>query len=63
MKRIYIPLWKALKDARELYGYPNDWGIGACYDIENMDFCKDGRSKWYHFTSIDGKPAYTIKRC
>ena len=61
MKRIFIPLWKALKDAREMYGYPDDWGIRACYDVENMGFCKDGETRWYHFTSIDGVPAYTLK--
>ena len=61
MKRIFIPLWKALKDAREMYGYPDDCGIMACYDVENMGFCKDGETRWYHFTSIDGVPAYTLK--
>lgn len=49
MKRIFIPLWKALKDAREMYDYPNDWGMMACYDVENMGFCKDGKTRWYHF--------------
>ena len=62
MKRTFIPLWKALKDAREIYGYPKDWGIMACYSVENMGFCKDGKTRWYHFTSVDGVPAYTLKR-
>ena len=61
MKRVFIPLWKALKDAREMYDYPNDWGMMACYDVENMGFCKDGKTRWYHFTSVDGVPAYTLK--
>ena len=61
MKRIFIPLWKALKDAREMYGYPDDWGLMACYDVENMGFCKDGETRWYHFTSSDGVPVYTLK--
>lgn len=37
-------------------------GICACYEIENMGFCRDGVTRWYHFTSVDGKPAYTLKR-
>ena len=61
MKRIFIPLWKALKDAHEMYGYPDDYGIMACYDVEKMGFCKDGRTRWYQFISVDGVPAYTLK--
>ena len=61
MKRIYIPIWKALKDARDMFGYPDSYGIMACYDIENMGFCKDEKTRWYHFTSVDGVPAYTLK--
>lgn len=62
MKRVFIPLWKALAQAREAFGYSNDDGICACYDVDNMGFCKDGETRWYHFTSVDGKPAYTLKR-
>ena len=63
MKRIYKPLWKALKEARENNPFLiKQDGICACYDIENMGYCKDGKSRWYHFTSIDGTPVYTIKR-
>lgn len=62
MKRVFIPLWKALAQAREAFGYSKDDGICACYDVENMGFCKDNETRWYHFTSFDGKPAYTLKR-
>ena len=61
-KRIFIPLWKALADARKEYGYSTDDVICACYDVENCGWCKDNVTRWYHFTSIDGKPAYTLKR-
>ena len=61
MKRVYIPLSKALKDAHEMYGNPDDYGIMACYEVENMGFCKDGKTRWYHFRSVDGVPAYTFK--
>lgn len=62
MKRRFIPLWKALQEARNFFGYPESYGICACYEVENMGFCEDGISRWYHFTDINGNPAYTIKR-
>ena len=61
MKRIYIPIWKALKDARDMYGYPDSYGFMACYEVEIMGFCKEGKTRWYHLTSVDGVPAYTFK--
>lgn len=67
MKRKYIPIHEALKQGREFAAaYGNDdmenCGMCALYDIEDMGFCKDGVTKWYWFTSIDGEPAYTLKR-
>ena len=62
MKRKYIPIGEALRQAREEFGYPKEYGICACYDIENMGFLKDGVSRWYQFTDVNGNPAYTIKR-
>ena len=63
MKRVFIPVWKALKEAREDDPRLTEAdGICACYDIDNMGFCRDGVTRWYHFTSVDGKPAYTLKR-
>lgn len=62
MRRKYIPIKKALEDARKEYGYPNNYGICACYEIENAGFCKDGVTRWYHFTSVSGESAYTLKR-
>ena len=60
MKRVFIPLWKALEDAHKM-GYPEDFGFMACYDVENMGFCKDGKTRWYHLISLDGVPAYALK--
>lgn len=62
MNRLFIPLWKALKEARESNPTltEND-GICACYDVDNMGFCKDGKTRWYHFESVNGVPAYTLK--
>lgn len=60
---LFIPLWKALKEAREDDPRLTEAdGICACYEIENMGFCRDGITRWYHFTSVDGEPAYTLKR-
>lgn len=36
-------------------------GITALVDIENMGFCKDGVTRWYHFTNEDGQPAVYYK--
>lgn len=63
MKRQFKPLWEALKEAREDDERltEND-GICACYEIENMGFCKDGTTRWYHFTDVNGIPSFTLKR-
>lgn len=29
---------------------------------ENMGWCKDGCTKWYHFRAEDGTPCFTLKR-
>lgn len=36
-------------------------GICALVDVENMGWCKDGKTRWYHFTDADGKPAVYYK--
>lgn len=62
MERKFIPMATALKQAREAYPHlTEDDGIAACYDIENMGWCKDRCTRWYHFTSVDGEPAYTLR--
>ena len=62
MKRVYIPITVALRQAREEYGFTENDGMCACYEVENMGFCKDGVTRWYHFESVEGVPAYTLKR-
>ena len=32
-------------------------GICALVDVENMGFCKDNVTRWYHFTDEEGNPA------
>lgn len=62
MKRKYIPIREALKAARECNPQLSEAdGICACYEIENMGFCKDGTTRWYHFEDVNGIPAYTLK--
>ena len=36
-------------------------GICALVDVENMGFCKDGVTRWYHFTDEDGNPSVYYK--
>lgn len=36
-------------------------GIMALVDVENMGFCRDGVTRWYHFTNADGQPAVYLK--
>lgn len=63
MKRKYKPITLALKEARDCNPQltEND-GMFACYEVENMGWCKDGVTRWYHFTSINGEKCYTLKR-
>lgn len=59
MSRKYVPISKV----PTVMGY-NNWNElnTYCVDLwENMGFCKDGISRWYHFTSDNGEPCYTIK--
>ena len=36
-------------------------GICALVDVENMGFCKDNVTRWYHFTDEEGNPAVYYK--
>ena len=36
-------------------------GICDLVDVENMGFCKDGVTRWYHFTDEEGNPAVYYK--
>ena len=60
-KRRYVPIQQAARVARA-YDWVTDsypWWMG---EIENMGWCKDGCTRWYHFTAEDGTPCYTLKR-
>lgn len=36
-------------------------GIFSLVDVENMGFCKDGVTRWYHFTDVNGNPSVYYK--
>lgn len=36
-------------------------GICALVDVENMGWCRDGKTRWYHFINEDGNPAVYYK--
>lgn len=37
-------------------------GIMALVEVENMGWCRDGVTRWYHFADEDGNPAVYYKR-
>lgn len=62
MKRVRM----TLAEIREQSTYylltgDNSAGICALVDVEDMGFCKDGVTRWYHFTNEDGQPAVYYK--
>lgn len=36
-------------------------GICALVDVENMGWCRDRVTRWYHFTNENGDPAVYYK--
>ena len=36
-------------------------GVCALVEVENMGFCKDGETRWYHFRDENGNPAVYYK--
>lgn len=36
-------------------------GVCALVEVENMGFCKDGKTRWYHFRDENGNPAVYYK--
>ncbi len=46
-----------ITDAPKVAGVDKWWQI----EIENMGWCKDGTTRWYHFYAEDGTPCVTYK--
>ena len=69
MKRKYMTIDQIRKEAIERgieYSLEegesvNQLGICALVDVENMGFCKDDTTRWYHFTNNAGEPCIYIK--
>lgn len=37
-------------------------GICELVEVENMGWCRDGVTRWYHFINEDGQPAVYYRR-
>lgn len=63
MKRIKMTIDQIREESTAYHasGCDNTLGILALVEVENMGFCKDGVTRWYHFTNADGKPAVYYK--
>ena len=62
MKRKFVRIENAITEAKEILGITENVGLCALYDIENMGFCKDSKTRWYQFTDFNGNKCYTLKR-
>ena len=63
MKRVVMTI-EEIREQSVYFAMTNDMsaGIMALVDVEDMGFCKDGVTRWYHFTNEDGQPAVYYKR-
>lgn len=65
MKRVKMTIDQIREEVRgyfESMGQDvNTVGIMALVDVENMGWCRDGVTRWYHFTNEDGNPAVYYK--
>lgn len=62
MKRIKMTL-DQIRAESSYFAMTHDTTAGICalVDVENMGWCKDGVTRWYHFTNADGQPAVYYK--
>lgn len=63
MKRVKMTIEEIREESTAYYvnGCDNTMGIMALVNVENMGICKDGVTRWYHFTNADGNPAVYYK--
>lgn len=54
-----------IEEIREEFGWaienPDEVGVMALVDVEDMGWCKDDCTRWYHFNDINGNPAVYYK--
>lgn len=62
MKRRKMTI-EEIRDESTYFLQSNDLSAGICalVDVENMGFCKDGVTRWYHFTDSNGNLAVYYK--
>lgn len=62
MKRIKMTI-NQIREESTYFVETHDMSAGICalVDVENMGFCKDGVTRYYHFTNADGQPAVYYK--
>ena len=66
MKRVMVRQKMTIQQIRDEYrdqygAEVDEMGIMALVDVENMGWCRDGKTRWYHFTNSDGQPAVYYK--
>lgn len=52
-----------IREQSTYFAQTEDYNAGICVlvDVENMGFCKDGVTRWYHFEDENGNPAVYYK--
>lgn len=52
-----------IREESTAYAVSHDDSIGimGLVDVENMGWCRDGVTRWYHFHDADGRPAVYYK--
>lgn len=62
MARVKMTI-EQIREESTIYLQTKDKTLGICalVDVENMGFCKDGKTRWYHFTNDAGQPAVYYK--
>ena len=63
MKRRRVMKIDEIRAESTYFQMTHDYTVGICalVDVENMGFCKDGVTRWYHFTDACGRPAVYFK--
>ena len=62
MKRVKMSIQEIRNEQRDRYGDEVDeMGIMALVDVEDMGWCRDGVTRWYHFENENGQPAVYFK--
>lgn len=63
MKRVVMTI-DEIREESTYFAMTSDYSAGICalVEVENMGWCRDGVTRWYHFTNDAGQPAVYYKR-